>query len=113
MQEEEIEAVIYVRTPAKDPGEQEKSIQEQIRLCQEHAQKLGWEIVGIYIDRGFEGRGGPEMARLFQEAEEGRFEAVVAWKPDRFSSRLEELLAFLERLEKAGVVYEFVNPALP
>ncbi len=108
-----MEAVIYVRTPAKDPEEQEKSIQEQIRLCREHAEKLGWDIVGIYIDWGWESRGGPEMARLFQEAEAGRFEAVIAWKPDRFSRRLEELVAFLERLEKTGVVYEFVNPALP
>jgi DNA invertase Pin-like site-specific DNA recombinase len=90
-------AGLYLRISRARPGEVRGDLAQEGELlgadkqrgpCEALCERLGWEIVGIYVDddlSAYSGRVRPEFERLLAEAEAGYLQAIVAWHPDRLS----------------------------
>lgn len=105
-------AVIYARVSTEDQASEGKvSISTQLDDCRELAAKLGWNIVGEYVDdRQY--RSGkrlvqpsgknadrPQWRRMLAELSAGRADAVLAWSTSRLYRGYKPMAEFLEILE--------------
>jgi site-specific DNA recombinase len=63
------------------------SIEDQIRLAREHADRQGWAIAEIYTDYGISGASmmRPGLQALITDAQQGKFEIVLSEALDRIS----------------------------
>ena len=60
--------------------QRDASIEDQHRLCREHAERQGWTVVDSYSDRAISGASmlRPGLQKLIADAARGRFDVVVA-----------------------------------
>ena len=81
------------------------SIEDQVRLCNEHAKKNGWRVVECYSDAGMSGASlmRPGIQALLADAMAGRFVLVLAEALDRLSRDQEDIAGIFKRLQFAGV----------
>ena len=85
---------IYARfsTDLQNP----KSVQDQVRECQRHADQSGWKVIEVFSDMALSGatkdRPGFEALQAAVRAE--RFDIVVFEHIDRLSRDLEDLMGF-------------------
>ncbi len=97
-------AAIYARV-SKDDGSQET--ENQLRVLRDECERLGYDLVGEYVDResGRKGRRErSEFARLFEDAERRRLDLVMFWSLDRFSREgIRKTISYLQRLDHLGV----------
>lgn len=58
----------------------------QLSELREYAARRGWTVSGEYVDQGVSGskESRPELNRLTADAHRRAFDAVLAWKIDRF-----------------------------
>jgi DNA invertase Pin-like site-specific DNA recombinase len=64
------------------------SIEDQFRICREHAERELWKVVGTYHDAAISGASvilRPGAQALLQDAQRGKFEVVLAEALDRVS----------------------------
>ena len=97
-------AVIYARFSSDQ--QHERSIDDQVRLCREHAEKLGATVTGVYADYAISGsslKNRPEANRLLSDARAGAFETVIAEALDRLSRDQEDVAGIFKRMTFAGV----------
>jgi site-specific DNA recombinase len=96
---------IYARY--SDDAQDPRSIDDQVRLCREHAVRAGLgDVVAVYADYALSGaslRTRPEALRLIADARSGRFERVLVEALDRISRDQEDVAAIYKRLGFAGV----------
>ena len=90
----------------------DRSIDDQLALCREHAGRLGLTVVATYTDRArtsasLIGRDG--ILRLMEDARAGRFDLVVVEALDRLSRDQEDLAGIHKRLDFAGIGIEAVH----
>ena len=80
-----------VSTDGQDP-------EVQLSAIRLHASNRGWEIVEEYVDKGFSGakERRPALDALMKEAWVGKFQAVLAWRFDRFARSVKNLISALE-----------------
>ena len=85
--------------------QREASIEDQIRLCQERADKEGWHVHNCYTDHGTSGANlmRPGIQMLLQDALAGRFDIILAEALDRLSRDQEDIAGIYKRLSFAGV----------
>ena len=83
----------------------QRSIDDQVRLCREHAAGLGAEITGIYADYAFGTtlKTRPEAMRLLRDASARIYDAVLTEALDRLSRDQEDIAGIFKRLNFAGV----------
>ncbi|MCK9478677.1 MAG: recombinase family protein [Firmicutes bacterium] len=83
-------AVIYARYSSD--GQREESIEGQLRVCQEYAEKNDIQIIGTYIDRAYSGRNDdrPEFQKMIRDSKNGQFEILLLYKLDRFARNRED-----------------------
>jgi site-specific DNA recombinase len=76
----------------------EASIEDQVRLCREKAEREGWGIYEIYADAAFSGASliRPGIQQLMADA--GKFEIVVTESLDRLSRDQEDVAGLYKRL---------------
>ncbi|MAY36694.1 MAG: resolvase, partial [Spongiibacteraceae bacterium] len=81
------------------------SIEDQVRLCTERAEREGWTIVQIYTDHGLSGASmmRPGIQALMQDAQSGKFDIVLAEALDRLSRDQEDIAGIHKRLSFANV----------
>ena len=97
-------AVIYARYSSERQTEQ--SIEGQLRVCKEFAEKNGHRIVGTYIDRAISGRnieGRDDFQKMIKESARGLFEFVIVYKLDRFARNRYDSAINKAVLKKNGV----------
>jgi DNA invertase Pin-like site-specific DNA recombinase len=85
--------------------QRDASIEDQLRLCREHADRQGWEVVDSYSDRAISGASliRPGIQELMHDSHAGRFDIVLAEAMDRLSRDQEDVAAVYKRLMFAGV----------
>ncbi|GAA4488882.1 recombinase family protein [Gluconacetobacter asukensis] len=86
--------------------QRDASIEDQLRLCREHATKQGWSIVDSYTDRAISGASlllRPGIQELVQDAQRSRFTIVLAEAMDRLSRDQEDIAGLHKRMAFAGV----------
>lgn len=78
-------AVIYARYSSHSQTEQ--SIEGQLRVCKEYAEREGYDIVGDYIDRAITGRTDdrPQFQKMLRDSKKRQFDYVIVYKLDRFA----------------------------
>ena len=81
------------------------SIEDQVRLCREFAEKNGWQIVEHYSDAGLSGASlmRPGIQALLRDALSGAFDIVLAEALDRLSRDQEDIAGVYKRMQFAGV----------
>ncbi|MER9864065.1 recombinase family protein [Mesorhizobium sp. M0185] len=87
-------------------NQREASIEDQLRLCREHAAREKWTVVGTYADAAVSGASiirRPDVQRLLADAQSGQFEIVLAEALDRLSRDQEDVAGLFKRLRFAGV----------
>ncbi len=96
-------AVIYARYSSENQSEQ--SIEGQVRVCDEYAQRNDILIVGSYIDRAMTGTNDhrPEFQRMIRDSSKKEWEYVIVYKLDRFSRDKYETVIHRKALRDNGV----------
>ncbi|HHU02666.1 MAG TPA: recombinase family protein [Christensenellaceae bacterium] len=96
-------AVIYARFSSY--GQNEQSIEGQLKDCHAFAEREGIQVVGEYIDRAKSARSAdrPDFQRMIKDAEKRQFQYVIVWKVDRFSRNRYDSAIYKSRLKKFGV----------
>lgn len=96
---------IYARY--SDDTQDPRSIDDQVRLCREHAERAGLgAVIGVYADYALTGaalRTRPEAIRLIADARTGAFDGVLIEALDRLSRDQEDIAAIHKRLSFAGI----------
>lgn len=91
-----MKVAIYARVSTEKQGERDKSIPEQIAECEALCERRGFEIVPGYIDntRYKDSKGKlrdpsgtrkdrPAYVQMLKDAQEGKFDVIVAWNEKR------------------------------
>ncbi len=82
------------------------SIEDQFRVCREHAAREGWKIAGTYKDSAISGDSmilRPGIQALLEDARRGLFEILVAEALDRVSRDQADVATLYKHLRFAGV----------
>jgi len=82
------------------------SIDDQFRICREHAARENWKIVGTYHDAAISGASvilRPGVQALLQDAQRGVFDTVLAEALDRVSRDQADVATLFKHLRFAGV----------
>ena len=77
------------------------SIDDQFRVCREHAERSGWTIAGGYRDAAVSGDSmilRPGIQTLLEDARRGAFDVVVAEALDRVSRDQADVAALFNHL---------------
>ena len=83
------------------------SIDDQFRICREHAERSGWMVAGGYRDAAASGASmilRPGVQALLEDARRGAFDVVVAEALDRVSRDQADIAALFKHLQFAGVM---------
>ena len=96
-------AVIYARYSSERQTEQ--SIEGQLRVCNDYAERNDLKIVGTYIDRAMTGKNDnrKDFQRMLRDCSKHEWEIVLVYKLDRFSRNKYEMAMHLKTLRDNGV----------
>ena len=96
-------AVIYARYSSDSQSEQ--SIEGQIHVCKDYAEKNGIVIVDTYIDRAMTGTNDNRVAfqKMLKDSSNHQFSIVLVYKLDRFSRNKYESVIHKKTLKDNGV----------
>lgn len=89
-----LRVALYMRVSTDEQAKSGYSIPDQRRTLPDHAQREGWRVVEEIADDGYSGAfpDRPGIRRIYELAEAGEIDAVLATKRDRyFRSRLYRL----------------------
>ncbi|MFD1193810.1 recombinase family protein [Seohaeicola saemankumensis] len=83
----------------------EASIDDQLRICRERAEREGWTVTEIFTDMAISGASmqRPGVQRLMDEASRGQFDIIVAEALDRLSRDQADVATLFKRLSFHGV----------
>ena len=96
-------AVVYARYSSDNQTEQ--SIEGQLRVCREYAQRNNIIILDTYIDRAMTGTNDnrPDFQRMLRDSAGRRWDYVLVYKLDRFSRNKYETAIHKKTLHDNGV----------
>ena len=97
-------AALYARYSSDN--QREASIEDQFRLCREHAGRERWQIVGSYEDAAISGASTilrPGIQWLMRDAQHGEFNILLAEALDRISRDQADVATLFKHLKFAGV----------
>ena len=103
------ETAAYCRVSKEEQKKHGLSIDAQKQKLTEYAEKNNLKIVEWYMDEGVSGRKPiakrPELQRMINDAQKGRFKRIIFIKLDRYFRSVQEYYACQSILDKAGVVW--------
>ena len=97
-------AAVYARFSTE--LQKDRSVEDQVALCRQFAQREGMIVVDAYDDRARSGAstfGRDGLARLMDDARAGRFDVVIVEALDRLSRDQEDLAGIWKRLRFLGI----------
>lgn len=95
--------MIYIRYYCDNQTEQ--SIEEQLRVCNEHAEKHDIKIVRNYIDRAISGTtdSRPDFKKMLKDSTNKKWNYVLVYKFDRFSRNKYKSVIHKKSLRDKGI----------
>lgn len=83
----------------------DSSIEDQIRVCKEYAEREGWEVVQTYKDRAQSGASlmRPAIQSLLEDARAGDFELILSEALDRISRDQADIAAIYRDMSFEGI----------
>jgi len=105
-----LRAVIYGRVSTEDQVEG-TSLDDQRRICRQAIEQRGWRLVDEYIDEGVTGtkRERPQWQRMLADIAQGKVDAVVVSKLDRFARNAGHAITETDALANLGVQFVSVK----
>jgi site-specific DNA recombinase len=103
-------ATIYARFSTD--LQNERSIEDQLSLCQSYAEREGLNVVSTYEDRARSGgsvMGREGLLRMLDQARERSFDVVIVEALDRLSRDMEDLAGIHKRLSFLGIEIRAVH----
>ncbi len=96
-------AAIYARYSSD--RQSDRSIEDQVRLCRERAEAMGWAVVAVHADYAISGalRDRPGLNKLLADVAAERLDVVIVEDIDRISRDQEHMAGIRKRLTFAGV----------
>lgn len=96
-------AAIYARFSTD--MQNERSAEDQARVCRERADREGWDIVEVFSDLAISGTTNrrPGLNAMLAAAAAGEFEIIIAEALDRISRNQADSATIFQRLEFSGV----------
>ena len=93
-------AVIYARFSSS--GQNEQSIESQIRICSEYAESQGYNVIKTYADKARTGTNDsrPSFQRMIKDAASGAFEFIIVYMFDRFARNRRDSIMYKEMLKE-------------
>lgn len=93
---------IYARYSSDQ--QRDASIEDQVRVCQEYANRQGWLVVNVYSDHAISGASmmRPGIQMLMQDMAGGMFDILLTEDLDRLSRDQEGIAGIYKRVEFAG-----------
>ena len=84
-----------------------QSTENQLIELRSAAARMGWEVVGEFVDRGISGAKGradrPRLDAMLKGVARKEFDIVAAWSVDRLGRSLIDLVGLLQELHSTGV----------
>jgi DNA invertase Pin-like site-specific DNA recombinase len=84
-----------------------QSTENQLIELRSAAARMGWEVVGEFVDRGISGAKGradrPRLDAMLKGVARKEFDIVAAWSVDRLGRSLIDLVSLLQELHSTGV----------
>lgn len=95
--------VIYARYSSD--RQNEKSIDDQIAVCEKFAASQNYNIVGRYFDKAMTGRNAkrPDFQRMIRDSENHSFDGVLIYSTDRFSRSKGDHVYYKKALAEKGI----------
>lgn len=95
--------VFYGRFSSKKQNE--TSTEAQRKVCEEFAERNGYNIIGEYIDEGISGKSDdrPEFLRMIEDSSKGKFTKIIVYQLDRFARNRYDSANYKNKLKKNGV----------
>ena len=96
--------VIYARFSSH--GQNEQSIEAQVRICKEYAESKGLDVVNLYTDKARTGTNDarPAFQKMIADAKTGTFQYIIVYMFDRFARNRRDSIIYKEMLkEKYGI----------
>jgi len=87
-------------------NQRDASIEDQLRICREKAEREKWTIISTYKDAGISGASmilRPGIQTLLQDAQRQQFDVVLAEALDRISRDQADVATLFKHLRFAGV----------
>ena len=100
-----IKAVIYARYSSSSQTEQ--SIEGQLRVCNEYAERNDIVVVGTYIDRAMTGTNDarPDFQRMIKDSAKQTWKYVIVYQLDRFARNRYDSAHYKNILHKNSLHY--------
>ncbi|WIT10462.1 recombinase family protein [Paucibacter sediminis] len=84
-----------------------QTTENQLQDLRSAAERLGWLVVGEFVDKGISGAKGraerPQLDALLKGVARKEFDVVAAWSVDRLGRSLIDLVNLLQELHSTGV----------
>jgi len=95
--------VIYARYSSA--GQNEQTIEGQIRICREYAKNNNINIIKVYTEKKRTGTNDerPEFQRLIKDCDRGGFDVIIVYMLDRFARNIYDSIVYEGRLAKKGI----------
>lgn len=94
-------AAVYARISSDREGER-LGVETQEADCRALAERLGWEVVAVYVDNdisAYSGARRPQYEEMLKAVKSGAVKGLVLWHTDRLHRRLVELERFVSLAE--------------
>lgn len=111
--------VLYARKSTEDEDSQMRSIGDQIEQCKRLAEREGLHIVSI-VEESKSAKSPdkrPLFTQILKDIENGKYDAILSWHPDRLSRNMLESGKIIDLLDNniikdlSFVTYRFTNNA--
>lgn len=96
-------AVIYARYSSD--RQREESIEGQLRVCEEFAEKNNLQVIETYIDRALTARTDrrPSFQKMIADCKKKQFEYILVYKLNRFSRNRYDSAVYKHKIAQYGV----------
>ncbi len=93
-------AVIYARFSSH--GQNEQTIDGQVRICREYAEKLGYNVINVYADKARSGTNDhrQDFQRMIKDAASETFQYIIVYMLDRFARNRRDSVLYKEMLKE-------------
>ena len=108
-----MEAVIYARYSSD--SQREESIEDQVRICKDYAQKRNINVVDVYTDHAFSATSDrrPGFLQMIADSKYNNWNYVICYKTDRFARSREDASKYKRILKDNGVHVIYAEMTIP
>jgi len=103
-----VRCAIYTRVSTEEQAKSGYSLPAQEERLRAHAKSQGWTTYKVYVDDGYSAgsRNRPALKRLLFDGSLKRFDVVLAYKIDRLSRSLKDLIDIVAELNRYDIGFK-------